>query len=160
MTRSANDVPCKLSEGHHRTGDGLIPLGLVFVEQRVFRWLSGKLGTVAWNTIGVAAGHAKPIQDRLGVFLLAGSQLTVLTASRNLHAQHERYVAYVLHLELVHEFPLDLPDHFDAGTDNDKIVHVTCEDDDDSVVLIDVHAGVKLERFKFDRDQDGIYMVK
>ena len=61
---------------------------------------------------------------------------------------------------LAHQLPLDHPDNFDAVTDNEEIVHVKCEDDDDSVVLVGVHARVELERLKYDSDQDGIYGIK
>ena len=118
----------------------------------------GKLGNVASSTIEVQVRHAKLIEDRRGEFLLAGSQRAVLTVSRNLHARHEQCVAHVLHLELVHRLSLNHSDHFDAGTDNKKIVHVKCEEDDDSVVVVDVYAGVGFERFKSDRDQDEIYV--
>ena len=90
-TRSVHDVVRpNLREIHDRAGDGLVPLGLCFIEQRVSRLFRRKVGTVAWSTTGVVVRHAKPIQDRLGVVLLADRQRTVPTVSRSLHLQHKR----------------------------------------------------------------------
>lgn len=93
---------------HDRAGDGLVPLGLFFIEQRVSRLFRGKLGTIAWSTRGVAVCHVTLIEDRLGVVFLAIRQRTVLTVSRDMHAQHKRYIAHVGHLELVHKSDSDM----------------------------------------------------
>ena len=77
-----------------------------------------------------------------------------------MHAQHKRYVTHVSHLELARQLSLDRLDHHDVATDHDTIVHVKRENDDDTVVVVDVDAGIRLERSTFDYDKDGIEGVK
>ena len=71
-------------------------------------------------------------------------------------ADDSRHVAYVGHLEPVHQLLLELVEQ-SLGAEEQNVVHVERQDTDASLVLVDVHARIRLERAKGGIDCGGTF---
>ena len=135
-----------LCEMHDGSSDCLVAPLLLLVQQLLLRLVQGQFRLYSGGVRGVEAFYTVALYHVLRAVFLADSDGLFLTVVEDVHAEGSRHVVHIGCLKPIHQLLLGLVEQSLAGAKEQNAVHVERLDDEVSLVLVDVHARIRLER--------------
>ena len=113
------------------------------------KFVQGQFRPYSRGIHGVAAVNTVALYHVLRVVFLADGDGPFLTVAGDCHAEDSRHVTHVGHLEPVHGLFHDLVELVEqslVGAEEQNVINIERQGDDASLVAVDVHARIRLER--------------
>ena len=148
IDRVEDAVAGDLCEVHHGSSDPLVAPLLLLVQQLLLRLVQGQFRLYSEDVRGVTAFHTIALYHVLCVVFLVDGEGSSRTVTGDVHAEDFQYSVQVERLKPFYELLLELVEQILAGAEEQNVVNVERQDDEASLVLVDVYAGIQLERAK------------